>query len=279
MEQITQVDQITDKITNFDWTNFSIDAGLFIIKIIIIYVVYKIIRAIGMKLIHGSFERYQRKNSVSAGRSKTLQNLVDSIFSYVLIFFLVITLLKQIGIDTTGIIAGAGIVGLAVGFGAQGLVSDIVTGFFLLLERQVDVDDYVTIGSFSGVVEQVGLRTTQIRSTDGTLIYLPNRQITTLSNHTRGTMQALVDFTVGNQLSIDQAMTVIQRECVKMAEHEENIVEGPNVLGVQSIGSSEVVLRVIARTKNGTQAEIERKLRKIIKEAIDAELNKVESEN
>ncbi|OOP68861.1 hypothetical protein BWZ43_08170, partial [Heyndrickxia oleronia] len=82
MEQITQVDQITDKITNFDWTNFSIDAGLFIIKIIIIYVVYMIIRAIGMKLIHGSFERYQRKNSVSAGSSKTLQNLVDSIFSY-----------------------------------------------------------------------------------------------------------------------------------------------------------------------------------------------------
>lgn len=113
----------------------------------------------------------------------------------------------------------------------------------------MDVDDYVTIGSFSGVVEQVGLRTTQIRSTDGTLIYLPNRQITTLSNHTRGNMQALVDFTVGNQLSIDQAMTVIQRECDKMAECEENIVEGPNVLGVQSIGSSEVVLRVIARTK------------------------------
>lgn len=273
------MDKLKEKIINYDWTGLLVDVGQTVLKIILIYIAYIIVKTIGKKIIHSFFNKYQSKVNSSTARAKTLQNLIDNVFSYALVFILIMTLLQSLGIPVGGILAGAGIVGLAVGFGAQGLVSDVVTGFFLLLEKQVDVDDYVTIGSFSGVVEQVGLRTTKIRSTDGTLHFLPNRQITTLSNHSRGNMQALVDITIGNELSIDHATNVIQQACNQLASEDENIVEGPNVLGVQAFGSSDVVLRVIARTKNGKQSEIERKLRKLIKETIDSHIEKEERAN
>ncbi|GIN83882.1 putative MscS family protein YkuT [Heyndrickxia sporothermodurans] len=268
------MEKIIEKITNYDWTDLLIKIGQTALKIILIYIVYLIVKAVGRKIIHASFNNYHNKINSSTARAKTLQNLIDNVFSYALVFILIMTIFQSLGIPVSGILAGAGIVGLAVGFGAQGLVSDVVTGFFLLLEKQVDVDDYVTIGAFSGVVEQVGLRTTKIRSTDGTLHFLPNRQITTLSNHSRGNMQALVDITLSSAISIDQAITVIQQACNQAATGDENIVEGPNVIGVQSFDNSDVVLRVIAKTKNGKQSEIERKLNKIIKETIDSQLVK-----
>ncbi|MFP3422177.1 mechanosensitive ion channel, partial [Bacillus sp. SIMBA_161] len=92
------------------------------------------------------------------GRALTLRALADNVFSYVLVFILVATLFGLFGLSVASLIAGAGIVGLAIGFGAQGLVSDVVTGFFLLLEKQIDVNDYVTVGAIDGVVESVGLR-------------------------------------------------------------------------------------------------------------------------
>lgn len=168
------------------------------------------------------------------------------------------------------LIAGAGIVGLAIGFGAQGLVSDVVTGFFLLLEKQIDVNDYVTVGSIDGIVESVGLRTTQLRSFDGTLNYIPNRDITTVSNHSRGNMQALVDIGVSYDQDIDKAIVVLQAACEKAAAENEMIIEGPDVIGVQAFGASDVTLRIIAKAKNGEQWAVERHLRKAIKETLDA---------
>lgn len=106
---------------------------------------------------------------------------------------------------------------MAVGFGAQGLVSEIVTGFFILLEKQLDVGDYITVSTFDGIVEQVGLRTTQIRSFDGTLHYIPNRNITNVSNHSRGTMQALVDIKVPAERNIDEMIHILQQVCDETA--------------------------------------------------------------
>lgn len=164
--------------------------------------------------------------------------------------------------------AGAGIIGLAIGFGAQGLVSDIVTGFFILIEKQIDVDDYVTAGGENGIVEELGLRTTQIRSFDGTLNYIPNRYIQNVNNHTRGNMRALVDFGIAYEENIDHVTQVLQKVCEEMSENP-LIKEGPDVVGVQSLDDSQVTLRVIAQTEKNEQFGIERELRKRIKEALD----------
>lgn len=254
---------------NFDWEALLINTGIIILKVIGIFIAFAIVKAIGNKVIQRTFSKLMNRKDITEGRALTLQKLTENILSYVLIFILVASLFSIFGLSVASLIAGAGIVGLAIGFGAQGLVSDVVTGFFLLLEKQIDVNDYVTVGAVDGVVEAVGLRTTQIRSFDGTLNYLPNREITSVSNHSRGNMRALVDIGVSYDDNIDHAIEVMQRACDLVASQNPAIAEGPNVIGVQAFGSSEVVLRVIAKTQNGEQWAVERQLRKAIKEAFD----------
>src|SRR5690625_918827 len=124
---------------------------------------------------------------------KTLEKLLANVFSYTMIFIYIVMFFATLGIEIGPLIAGAGVIGLAIACGAQGLVSDIVTGFFIILEQQLEIDDYVTTAGYDGVVEEIGLRTTKIRSFDGTLNYVPNRYIEGVSNHSRGNMRALVD--------------------------------------------------------------------------------------
>ncbi len=141
------------------------------------------------------FNKKQSKQ-VSKARLQTLEKLLLNVFSYVLFFIIAFNILDTLGFNLGPVLAAAGVVGLAIGFGAQGLVSDVVTGFFLLLERQLEVGDYVTAGGVDGIVEELGFRTTMIRGFDGTLHYLPNRNITNVDNHSRGNMRALVDLTI-----------------------------------------------------------------------------------
>ncbi|RAZ81260.1 mechanosensitive ion channel family protein [Planococcus halotolerans] len=255
---------------SINWEGLLVDAGLIAAQIIGIVIAFFIVRAIGNKVISRFFGKLLKKGDVTKGRALTLQSLSENVFGYVLIFILVATIFSIFGLSVASLIAGAGIVGLAIGFGAQGLVSDVVTGFFLLLEKQIDVNDYVTVGSIDGIVEAVGLRTTQIRSFDGTLNYIPNRDITTVSNHSRGNMRALVDIGVSYDADIDKAIAVIQAACENVTLENETIVEGPDVIGVQGFGASDVTLRIIAKAKNGEQWAVERQLRKAIKEALDA---------
>ncbi len=267
---ILGVNAIGNRIKDIEWEGLIVTLGIGALKLIGIYIAFLIIKATANKIIERIFTRYKERQDVSEGRAQTLQGLTKNIIGYALIFIFFVTVLQIFGIAVTGILAGAGIVGLAVGFGAQGLVSDVVTGFFILLEKQIDVGDYVTTGSFSGIVEEVGLKTTQIRGFDGTLNYIPNREISSLSNHSRGNMRALVDIGISYDDNIDKAITVLQEACDKIATENDNIVDGPNVLGVQTLGSSDVVIRIIAKTKNMEQWAVERSLRKSLKEALDA---------
>ncbi|AGX03663.1 MULTISPECIES: mechanosensitive ion channel family protein [Bacillus] len=255
---------------NIDWGALAFSAGAAILKLAAIFIIFLIVRAAGGRLISKSFDTFEQRENISSARAQTLKSLTSNVFSYVLIFIVTVTVLQIFGIQATAILAGAGVVGLAIGFGAQGLVSDVVTGFFLLLEKQIDVGDYVTAASFSGIVEQVGLRTTQIRGFDGTLHFVPNREITSLSNHSRGNMRALVDIGISYDDDIDKAIMVLQEACDKVKAGNESIMDGPNVIGIQSLGSSDVVLRIIAKTQNMEQWGVERELRKALKEALDA---------
>lgn len=137
-----------------------------LLKIILLIVLYIIARPIGNKMINRSARALMKDEKTSPTRVKTLTKLLENVYSYVLLFLLVLMLLAAIGVDIGPLILSAGVLGLAVAFGAQGLVSDIVTGFFILVEKQLEVDDYVTTAGYDGVVEEVGLRTTKIRSFD-----------------------------------------------------------------------------------------------------------------
>ncbi|MFY4773558.1 mechanosensitive ion channel family protein [Metabacillus sp. RGM 3146] len=259
-----------DIISKINWVGLATNAGIIFIKLLGIFIAYFIVRFLGNALITKAFNRVQRRDDISVGRAKTLESLALNVYGYILIFVFIVMVFQVFHYDATAILAGAGVVGLAVGFGAQGLVSDVVTGFFLLLEKQLDVGDYVTTGSFSGVVEQVGLRTTHLRGFDGTLHYIPNREITNLSNHSRGNMRALVDIGISYDDDIDEAIRVLQETCDQVAKENPVIIDGPNVIGVHALGASDVVIRVIAKTLNGEQYGMETKLRKAMKEALDA---------
>lgn len=256
-------------VTQYDWPTILLNIAGTVTQLIGILIVYLIVKKVGSGLIIRSFSKLQNQRGMHPGRTKTLEKLTINIFTYSLIFVLITIIIGIFEYDIAPLIAGAGIVGLAVGFGAQGLVSDVVTGFFILLEKQIEVDDYVTTAGLDGVVEEVGLRTTKLRGFDGTLHYIPNRQITNVSNHSRGTMRALVDISIAYDENIEEVIKILQQACDEFAREEEVIKEGPNVLGVQNFGASDVIIRIIAKTDNMSQWEIERKLRHRLKETLD----------
>ncbi|MCD8503197.1 MAG: mechanosensitive ion channel family protein [Bacillaceae bacterium] len=253
----------------YNWSQLILNIGKLGIQLLFIFLVYLVAKKVGHSLIMRTFTRVGEQRNMHPGRLKTLEKLTINIYTYVLIFILITIIIGIFDYEIAPLIAGAGIAGLAIGFGAQSLVSDVVTGFFILLEKQIDVDEYVSVAGIDGIVEEVGLRTTKIRGFDGTVHFIPNRQITQVSNHSRGTMRALVDISIAYDENIDKAMVVLQQACDAFALNEENIKEGPNVVGVQTLGDSDVVIRVVAKTENMFQWEIERKLRKNLKEALD----------
>ncbi|SFD83862.1 small conductance mechanosensitive channel [Lentibacillus persicus] len=239
-----------------------------VLQIGLMILAFIILVPIGKKLIEKSLNKAGSNQKLSPTRVKTLEKLLLNVFSYIMFFVLVLMLFGVLGIPLGPLLAGAGIIGLAIGFGAQGLVSDIVTGFFILLERQLEIDDYATTAGYDGIVEEIGLRTTKIRSFDGTLNYVPNRYIEGVANHTRGNMRALVDISIQYNDNIDRAITVLEEVCEGFKE-DERFKEGPDAIGVQSFGSTDIVLRVVGQTENGLQWECEREMRKAIKAAFD----------
>lgn len=240
-----------------------------LLKMALLVIVYLIALTAGKKIIEKSLQKFAHNKNVSPGRIKTLDKLLVNVFSYTALFFMVLMLFSTIGVEIGPLIMGAGVLGLTVAFGAQGLVSDVVTGFFILIEQQLEIDDYVTTAGYDGIVEEIGLRTTKIRSFDGTLNYVPNRYIEGVANHSRGNMQALVDIGISyneNKENIGQAIAILEQICSAF-QKDSRFKDGPHAIGVQSIESTDIVLRIVGQTENGLQWECERDMRKQVIEA------------
>ncbi len=209
-------------------------------------------------------------------RILTLRTLSKSILRYVTYFIVGFTILGQLaelaGTTLRGFLAGAGILGVALGFGAQNLVKDVITGFFILLENQYAVGEYITTGNFSGFVEEIGLRVTKLRDWGGEYHIIPNGQITAVTNYSRGSMRAMVEVGISYEEDLDGALAVMNRVAGEIGrEMQDVIVDGPEVLGVVAFGPGEVVIRTVAKTKPMEQWRVERELRKRFKEAFHEE--------
>lgn len=243
-----------------------------IIKVVIIIVLVKIATKAVYKLIDKFFVNQQKfKFGMEERKTNTLAVILKSVVKYLLYFIGIVAVLKEFGIPTESILATAGVGGLAIGFGAQSLVKDIITGFFILFEDQYSVGDYIKTGEFDGIVEEIGIRVTKIRAFSGDLHIVPNGNIQTVTNRCRGAMRAWVDVGIAYEEDIDNAIMVMNSIAKKMAEQNDNIIEGPTVLGVTNLGESDVVLSIIAKTKPMEQWAVERDLRKAIKESFDKE--------
>lgn len=203
-------------------------------------------------------------------RANTLVSTLKRVIKYILVFIAIIISLELFNINTSSIIATAGIGGLAIGFGAQSLVKDIITGFFILLEDQYSVGDYIQTGDKDGIVEELGLRVTKLRAFSGELHIIPNSSIEIVTNKTRGAMRALVRVSISNEEDVDKVIEFLQRKCETLKGHD-SIVEGPTVLGVSDIGEYNVDLTIVAKTKPMEQWAIEREIRKMVAETLHEE--------
>jgi len=239
------------------------------IKIIAILIIVRITIKISYIIIDKFFQKQQKfKFRMEERKANTLAVILKSISKYVLYFIAIVPILEVFGISPASVLAAAGIGGLAIGFGAQSLVKDIITGFFILFEDQYAIGDYIKVGEFDGIVEEMGIRVTKVRGFSGELHIIPNGNIQTVTNKSRGAMRAWVDVSIAYEEDIDNAINLLN-ELVKEMANNKNIVEGPTVLGVTNLGASEVVLSVIAKTKAMEQWAVERDIRKKIKEAFD----------
>lgn len=241
-----------------------------LIKILIIFLVIKIIgRLINQIIEKGLNSKRRNKLTIDSKRARTLGNMLKKAVNWLLIFIWVMITLELFGISTTSILATAGIGGLAIGFGAQSLVKDIITGFFILLEDQYSVGDYIQIDSYDGIVEDLGLRVTKLRSFSGELHIIPNSNIQIVTNNTRGRMRATVNIAISYEEDIDKAINILQGVCKEIKNANKDILEGPDVVGVDNLGEYCLEIRIVAQVKAMEQWAVEREIRKKSKEALE----------
>lgn len=261
-----------DLIKPLDLSRLALDAASVVLRVIAVFIGARIALYIGGILIDRALlPRKQIGFTLEERKIKTLSPLLKSILRYTVDFLAVVTALKIFNIPTESIIATAGIGGLAIGFGAQNLVKDVITGFFIIFEDQYSVGDYIETAGISGIVEEMGLRVTKLRDFGGELHIIPNGEVTTVTNHSRGNMRAMVDVSIAYEEDIDKAIAVLTRVCEEVKQKRQDITEGPEVLGVNELGESGISIRVLAKTLPMQQWAVERQLKKEIKEAFDRE--------
>ncbi|MCG8402329.1 MAG: mechanosensitive ion channel family protein [Firmicutes bacterium] len=244
--------------------------GTGILKIIGILVGARLVINFGHLAIKQIFQRREFKDDlIESRRAQTLEVLLRSMLTYIVFFLAALTILQIFNVNTSAILASAGILGLAVGFGAQNLVKDVLSGFFILFENQFNVGDYVETAGVVGTVEEVGLRTCKIRQWTGELHVIPNGEITRVTNYNRGPMLALVTVGIAYEEDIDQAIDVMQQECARASREIDTILDTPLVQGVTELADSSVNIRTIAPTKPGEHWAVERELLRRFKYALD----------
>jgi small conductance mechanosensitive channel len=267
---ISQIGVSQKVINNFLNESTWIAIGSGIIKIIIILAVANVVIRIGKVTIHNIFKIRDRSPlRTTERREETLSKLLDNVLSYVIYFIALMMILSVLGIDVKALLAGAGIVGLAIGFGAQSLVKDILSGFFIIFEDQFSVGDHIRVGQFEGDVEAIGLRTTKIKSWTGELHILPNGTINQVTNFSLNNSVAAIDVAIAYDEDIEKAERVIQKLLEKLPEQYEDLVKAPELLGIQNLGPTEIVLRIVAETLPMKHFYIARMIRKEVKLKMD----------
>ncbi len=202
-------------------------------------------------------------------RQQTLSKLLSNVVAYVVYFIAAVSILSTFTIDITGLIAGAGVLGLAIGFGAQNLVRDVITGFFIIFEDQFSVGDYVRIGAAEGTVEEIGLRTTKVKAWTGELFIFPNGTITDVVNFSIHNSIAVVDVNISYESDINRVESLIMEFLDGLQDRYEQIIKPAELLGVQNLTTTEIVMRITAETLPMQHFAVARGMRRDLKDFLD----------
>ena len=247
-----------------------IDSGIIMLKVFFIILLAGIVVKIGKIVIQKLFEvRMKAPLRYSERRQNTLLKLLQNGLAYIVYFAAILAVLSALTIDVTGLLAGAGVLGLAIGFGAQNLVRDVITGFFIIFEDQFSVGDYVRIGAAEGTVEEIGLRTTKLSGLNGEIHIFPNGTIVEVVNFSLNNSIAIVDVSVAYETDIPKVEELIREFLMGLPDKYEQLVKLPQLLGVQNLAASEVVMRITAETMPMQHFAIARIIRRDLKIFMD----------
>lgn len=239
-----------------------------LISILLLIIAFVIVRQVINYLFEKTVNRSLAFSRQKVARQKTLAKLSHNVLNYTLYFFLFYWILSILGVPISSLLAGAGIAGVAIGLGAQGFLSDVVNGFFILLENQFDVGDIINVGTVSGTVTNVGIRTTQIHDFDGTLHFIPNRNITIVSNKSRSNMRAQIDIPLFVHTNLDQISDIVTKINEEYVSKHPAIVGEPTVFGPTTNANGQFVYRINIFTQNGAQFDIYAEFYKLYQKAI-----------
>lgn len=205
-------------------------------------------------------------------RTLTLRQVIRSVSKAVIIVILALTISAEFGFDLTGLLATVGIASIAIGFGAQSLVKDVISGFFILFEDQFGVGDVVRIGEHSGVVEKMTLRATVLRNLEGEVHVIPNGNIQVVTVMTKDWARAVIDLTVGHNENLDHVFRILASVGDQLArDWPDRVQEKPRTLGVERLAPEGLTVRLVVKTPPLKQWDVMREWRRRIKEAFDRE--------
>lgn len=224
-----------------------------------------------VKIMRFVFKKAGKKGENVYSNSRTIASVGVSIMKYVIYFFAGCSVLSYWGVNVSSLIAIGGVASLSVGMGAQNIIKDMLSGFFILSENQFVIGDVIKIGDFQGKVESIGLRTTVIRGLDGDVHIIPNGSIDIVTNMSKSFNRAVVDISVAYSEDIDKVIAVIKDELKRVYEEKEieDLIDEPKVLGVEELAESSVTIRIVADCEVGTNWQAERELRRILKNRLD----------
>lgn len=239
-----------------------------ILRIIIILLLALVVKKIGTRTINAIFKEKKRSkiHITTNRREQTLKNLLNNVLSYVLATIVILMILDTFEVPIRTILAGAGVAGLAIGFGAQKLVKDVISGFFIIFEDQFSVGDYIEIGKIEGDVEVIGLRTTTLRSYYGQRYVIPNGNIEIVTNYSTVNGYAMVEINLPYETDIVQAEKLVEEILPTLPSKYDIFVGEPEINGVQALELSNYVLRIRAETLPVMQWQGARIIRKEVKE-------------
>jgi len=266
---------LRDYLSRVPWEQFAATALRIIFILLLTWIGLIVLGKLLTRIQHKLSERGQQEGeplSEANKRIETLMRLVRQAAKLAIWIVVGLVVLREIGIDITPILAGAGIVGLAVGFGAQNLVRDIISGFFFVLENQVRVGDVAVVNGTAGIVETINFRTLVLRDLAGTVHTFPNGTVTTLSNMTKGWSAYIFEIGVAYKENTDRVSEVIAQVCREMRQDARFgllILEDPEIFGVDQLGDSAVVIKGRIKTKPIRQWEVGREFLRRVKLAFD----------
>ncbi|MBP7102711.1 MAG: mechanosensitive ion channel family protein [Bacteroidales bacterium] len=241
--------------------------GTYILNRIIIKLIEKAIRA---AIVSNNFV----SKTAEMKRENTLIRIFSGIVKITIIAIAALMILSELGLKIGPILAGAGIVGLAVGFGGQYLIKDIISGLFIIIENQYRVGDFVKFNDLSGTVEDISLRMSTLRDLDGTVHHIPHGEITKVSNFSKHFSRINLDIGISYNSNLENVILVVNKTGVELAEDplwKESIIKAPQFLRVNEFADSAIIIKILGETQPSKQWEVSGELRKRLKIAFDKE--------